>query len=946
MSRQHRTLALILARLAITAMLVGGVVCLATDVPAQNVDAKADGKNAKTGTQQKPRTEDEDDPKPKAPEAKKDKVRRVEEEEDTRPTKRKVIRVDEEDPPAKAGMPQPEGSRDLVELAKRTKNQVLKQLYRTVAVPHDRVDFRSFGPNATARAPEWVEPLSIFVGDDPKATLRANIELRPMDEQGKPGKAYHRGADTIQQVRHYEQLAVDAVNEFDGVQQRLPDQDSRKLSRKEQLAAEEKVLAAAVRFNESAKATGQRVGEEWEDPVEKPLRTRLLEVLLEQLKLLSEANQWDAAYELTGRLVRAYPDVESQKRIAAPLTNLLDRSFKSGVEAGDGTREALRRLHELQEQFPDGKVLTPLTKGLEAQAQKLFDRAQQLAKETDRLEEARLLTNQAVEIWPTLKGLRQFQFDMMQKHQILRVGVRGLPQFLSPAMATSDSERRGVELIFESLVKLGVDPAGNARFVPGLAESRPQVVSLGRRFLMPRNAYWSDNQPLTANDVRSTLALLKKGLGNGKSPIWGELLDNVTVGSDPYRVLLPLQQGYLDPLSLMTFKVLPQSHNPETEAFARSPVGSGPYKLHKFDSEDGRPYVSFIVNPQYGARPTKLGLPRIHEIRFFAYDPYDPKNEKRPPEFEFQRKTAPLDLLLDLTAEHASALALKAGVARARVRRPGAGSTPNRRVYFLAVNHAKPALASADVRRALAYAIDREKLLDEFFRERVDPSSKPVLGSLHSALNGPYPAASWACNPIKKKSPMRETLDPFDTDLAMALYKQAGERGEVRPAADLTLKYPDDDPALKPAMEAICRQWQEVLGFKVEPVGLSPDQLRKDVEQTQSYALAYYWYDFPDETFWLWPLFAPRLKPNETNYFNYKVDKIQELFQEAIDRRNFEQVKQWTRRIQEVITREMPLIPLWQLDPLAAVSDDLQAPPFDPLLVFTDAAQWKLTPKP
>ena len=38
----------------------------------------------------------------------------------------------------------------------------------------------------------------------------------------------------------------------------------------------------------------------------------------------------------------------------------------------------------------------------------------------------------------------------------------------------------------------------------------------------------------------------------------------------------------------------------------------------------------------------------------------------------------------------------------------------------------------------------------------------------------------------------------------------------------------------------------------------------------------------------------------------------------------------------------MPFIPLWQLDPLAAVSNGVVAPPFDPLLVFTDAERWKL----
>ena len=44
----------------------------------------------------------------------------------------------------------------------------------------------------------------------------------------------------------------------------------------------------------------------------------------------------------------------------------------------------------------------------------------------------------------------------------------------------------------------------------------------------------------------------------------------------------------------------------------------------------------------------------------------------------------------------------------------------------------------------------------------------------------------------------------------------------------------------------------------------------------------------------------------------------------------------------EQLLQEMPLVPLWQLDPLAALSENLEVVPFDPLLVFTDVDRWSV----
>jgi ABC-type oligopeptide transport system substrate-binding subunit len=270
--------------------------------------------------------------------------------------------------------------------------------------------------------------------------------------------------------------------------------------------------------------------------------------------------------------------------------------------------------------------------------------------------------------------------------------------------------------------------------------------------------------------------------------------------------------------------------------------------------------------------------------------------------------------LLDLTPTEASQVHQKVEGFKAKVLTPTESKRPNRRVYFLAVNQAsdKRILAQADFRRALALGINREDLLDQYFR---GGKTDLGLGKLHVALNGPYPAHSWACDPkvSKPKTSGRDTLDPFD-------------------------------PLGARAMAGLCAQLEANLGIAVTPVKKDPHALREDVEIKRTYDLAYYHYDFPDETYWLWPLLAPRAPTAAGNYLEFSgTDKLQQLLRDAKERRNFTVLRDRTLMIHKLLSEETPVVPLWQLDPLNAVNQDVKYEGgFDPLLVFPDVENWRL----
>ncbi len=537
--------------------------------------------------------------------------------------------------------------------------------------------------------------------------------------------------------------------------------------------------------------------------------------------------------------------------------------------------------------------------------------------------------HRAEELWPQLPELREIQQKLNQDYPILRVGVRQLPQekefLLSPGFATTDTELRAVELLFEGLMKVGVDKDGVQRFLPGLALGQPHIVSLGRMFHLPRNAYWSNDQPLTSIDVRYSLTQLRQGFGTGRSPAWGQLLDRTPVATDPFRVNVNLEQGYIAPLSLMTFKILPAEGNNQgaaahEEEFARHPVGSGPFIYKGQDSRNDRRYATFQASLSYGSRAGKRNLPRIREIQLIQYvNPIDDLKNQR------------LDLLLDLTGKDVTELSRQAEGAAIKLPVPLPG---NRRVYFLAVNHRHKHLKNLALRRALALAINREEVLDlEWFRDK-----KP---DLHKALNAPLPAKSWPLDPREHSKFKPESLDPYDPDLARSLMKEV--RQQDAGPIQLTLKYPLGDEAVRQAVDKIRDMVQKNTGIDLTLVGRQPHQLRKEVQnKPHDYELAYYHYDFPDETYWLGPLLGPHVLPEGGNYLNYENAQLETWLMEIQGLRDFPRVQKRMREIHQLLVAQMPVIPLWQLDPLLAIHKNVLAPPFDPWLVFSDIDQWKV----
>jgi ABC-type transport system substrate-binding protein len=877
-------------------LLLGSLLCLGTQLAAQD-KKKDEVEDPKTTVKPPPKVDDGDEPTPLP-----------------RPTT-----VDRGDTDPKKPPPPPSAvpdTADLVAATRATKNPVLHDFFDSIAVPHDLLRTRS---GKVYR----ISPLETHLGTPPTFTGRMRFLYYQDHEWALADKPWEATASEVSSITYYEQTVPQQVDDL------LAAQKKTDLPRKDLLRAAETALTAALRFDESARERGRRRGKPFEEAMLPLLKSKLLDVEVEEMKLLVAGNDWDGALGMARRMAETNPGPKEQQRIAEPLAEAVRKVVEAENYNDEQLRELHRRLGQLEEQF-GGPAFAPqgIHKKLRDQAEVLFQRAQDILKaeknapSPEKRREALELFKKAELVWPRLPGVHDARLGLENAFAVLRVGVRDLPvDHLSPSSAVTDSERQAVELLFESLVKLCPDADGTVHYEPGLTEGRPDLVPLGRRFQLARQASWSNDQPVTADDVAHTIRLLTKPEAKwpGYSHALGELTEGVQAGGQG-RVTVTLRQGFLDPLALMSFKVLPKQPWPEhsltaldSTRFAQNPVGSGPFVYagrKKTPSNPPREYASFTANPNYGGRPGKEGLPHIREVQFFVST--DPIKDLQ---------TKAVDLVPDLPTDlvkHVQDLGTY------KLLPP----QTNRRVYFLAVNHRLFNLQNVDLRKAIAHAINRDKILDDVFRGELGRD-------VHKPLTGPYPAGSWPVDPALAYKP----------ELAKNRIK-AAEAAGVK-GVTLTLKYPAGDPRVAKAMDKVAEQVKAEIGLTVTPVAVEPHQLYQDVEVIHDYELAYYHFDHAGDSYWLWPLFDPQATDAYgSNYLGYQNDGLLESqFREVMGRRDFKDVQKWTRILNGSLFDRMPLVPLWQLDTHVVLHPDLQTVPFDPLLLFGDVEQWNFRKK-
>jgi ABC-type transport system substrate-binding protein len=725
--------------------------------------------------------------------------------------------------------------------------------------------------------------------------------------------------ESLQDKKPLPRQSIKEINYFeDRVLKQLPSwlaEDVADLPWLQRLDVAEKILRVVLAFHDVARAGPGSGPHPW-DPLRRRLLARLEEIRSQMMDAWIMTAEDEAAWQQANRRAEAWlPLYPVGSPLPGKILTLLVRRAEARWQAGDalGTHALLQRI-DAAFGFPE--QVGGLRKNLREQAVAWQTAAEKL-KASDPKNAAEKL-RQALTLWPGLPGGVEEWLNLEPKVLPWRVAQRSLPQRFSPALASTDADRRCLDLLYEPLVECRLGQAG-FRYHPRLAAGLPLMDGDRLVATLRPGRFWSSGDPLVANDVRHTLGL------PGYSSAHSGSLGTPRLAGSPFQVEFPLHQGLWDPLTALHFPVLPSQvrGKPLLQAddptLSKLPISSGLYSYQGQVKDGDQIWAAFLPNlyhPAWTHRARKDCKPLW--LRSWQNPAKD-------------LAATPPHLVLDAHDHQLPELG-KLGFAETR-------TMWEPRVWLMAVNHRQPALADPVLRRALAFALDREQILDRHFR-RAGPDKKPAEGSKHHrAVAGPFPPDSWAACP-----PPRVPASLHQVELARSLAKKAAKLGPLK----LRLAFSTEDARHAGACKEMAQQCRDVLqsaglDCQIDLTPLGSAAFHQALRQ-RDFDLALTFLDYNDPTFSLGHLFDDRpeaLAPGGGNYLGYADDaKLQSLVRAIQSHRQFSKIRDLQHDLHAHLLERMPLIPLWQLQTHLATQPSLQLGDVDPSSPFSNVLEW------
>lgn len=464
-------------------------------------------------------------------------------------------------------------------------------------------------------------------------------------------------------------------------------------------------------------------------------------------------------------------------------------------------------------------------------------------------------------------------------------GVAGIPNYLNPLLLNGyDGVDRDIcALLFSGLTRLnerGEVEADLAR------EWELSPDGLTYTFLL-RSAYWHDGVPVTPSDVVFTISLLQDPHFPG-SPILGpSVWQAVTVEQvDSNKVRFTLPEPYAPFLDYTTVGILPahllqgvQAADLPNLEFNFNPVGSGPFQLVEIEVVD-ETITSMVLgrfSRHYRAQPyldhIQFRFYPSYQTVFNAYEAGEVEGIARITSSNLPRARAfpNLDFFSTQIAEYG--------------------------LVFFNLRRSDLAFAQEpEVRQALLYALDRQRIVDD------------ALDGQAIVTNSPFVLGTWA---------YRNNISFYEHDLnaANALLDQVGwvrsaENG-VRRKGNQRLAFTlltSSEPERLAVAEMLVEQWATI-GVTVTTQAVSPLEVREALEGRNFDAILVHIAlpGDPDP----YPFWHETQVENGQNYAGFVHRRASEVIEQAritVDRKRRQELY---AEFQEIFAQQVPALPLY-----------------------------------
>jgi peptide/nickel transport system substrate-binding protein len=461
----------------------------------------------------------------------------------------------------------------------------------------------------------------------------------------------------------------------------------------------------------------------------------------------------------------------------------------------------------------------------------------------------------------------------------IRMAIPATPVSLDSRTATDSYGIMITRLIFDGLFK----PSDNLETVPNLVDTYEQPDDKTYRFHLKKGVKFHNGAPLTAEDVEYTYRSIIDG--KIKSAFRGgfDRIQDIKVEA-PDVITITLKEPYAPIFTLLGIGIVPKGIGEAAgDSFGQSPIGSGPYKFVRYVPDS---VLELEANPDYyGDKPKTKRLvfdivkdDNVRVLKIIKGD-VDIVQNAIPP------------MLIEKVVESPHVKMMEA-----------TGIT----MTYMGVNLTDPILSVGDVRKAIAYAIDRDAVISHRFQGRAVKAN-----SILSPENWAYGTnlMQYEFDPAKAKDLLTKAGYP-DPD---------GDGPGKR--FGLIYKTSDNKERIEIA-QMIAHQLEAVgIGVRVEPYEWG--KFYGDIKNGnfQIYSLSWSLLTEPDMFYDI--CHSSQFAPNGVNRDRYSNPKVDGLVSEARVSMDREKRKALYDEVQKIVLEDLPYIPLWYEKNIVVYRDDL-----------------------
>ncbi|MFQ6083189.1 MAG: ABC transporter substrate-binding protein [Candidatus Aminicenantia bacterium] len=457
------------------------------------------------------------------------------------------------------------------------------------------------------------------------------------------------------------------------------------------------------------------------------------------------------------------------------------------------------------------------------------------------------------------------------------------PTNLDPRIGTDSVSQRLHQIMFSGLLERNEKD----ELVPDLAERWERVDDWTFVFYLKKGIKFHNGKILDSEDVKFTFqSLLDEEFISLRKQSFAVL--KKVEAPDRWAVKFILKQPYSSFLINLTLGIVPKDSGAD---FFKNPVGTGPFKLVKQDSEE----IIFEAFSDYFK-----GKPKIN--RLIARIIPDAITRA----LELKRRTVDLglnvlspDLIYFLAQDKNLKIIRKLGTT----------------YYYLGFNLADPILKNKLVRQAIGYALNRDEIIANLMRGYARPASG-VLAPNNWAYEG---------NVFK----FEYNLDKANQLLDQAGYKQ--RKGKSR----FKLVYKTSNSSFGRQLAMIVKDSLKKIGIEVEIRSFEFATFYSDILKGNFQIYSLRWIGVSDPDIFYNLFHSANLPPKGANRVKYINPYLDQLIEKARTVYNLEERKKLYSQIQQIIASDVPYISLWYADNVAVMNKKIQGVRLYPAGDFT-----------